>query len=66
AEALAQPAPVLVVAHGGTLYALAALLGVPVDLGLLGNAQPLRFDRSGPTWAVTPLLRHADGDAALA
>ena len=66
AEALAQPAPVLVVAHGGTLYALAALLGVPVDLGLLGNAQPLRFDRSGPTWAVTPLSRHADGDAALA
>ena len=63
---LRQPAPVLVVAHGGTLYALAALLGVPVDLGLLGNAQPLRFERRGPTWAVTPLLRHADGDAALA
>ena len=56
----------LVVAHGGTLYALAALLGVPVDLGLLGNAQPLRFERRGPTWAVTPLLRHADGDSALA
>ena len=65
-EALAQPAPVLVVAHGGTLYALAALIGVPIDLGLLGNAQPLRFSRSGPTWAVTPLLRHADGDSALA
>lgn len=65
-EALAQPAPVLVVAHGGTLYALAALIGVPIDLGLLGNAQPLRFSRSGLTWAVTPLLRHADGDSALA
>jgi len=66
--ALRQPAPVLVVAHGGTLYALAALLGVPVDFKLLGNAQPLRFERSGPTWAVTPLLRHADtdGEAALA
>ncbi|WP_295987678.1 histidine phosphatase family protein [uncultured Variovorax sp.] len=63
---LQLPAPVLVVAHGGTLYALAALLGVPVDLSLLGNAQPLRFERRGPTWAVTPLLRHADGDAALA
>jgi len=63
---LRLPAPVLVVAHGGTLYALAALLGVPVDLGLLGNAQPLRFERRGPTWAVTPLLRHADGDSALA
>lgn len=64
--ALAEPAPVLVVAHGGSLYVLAALLGVPVDLGLLGNAQPLRFARQGPTWTVTPLLRQADGDAALA
>ena len=64
--ALKQPAPVLVVAHGGTLYALAALLGVPIDFELLGNAQPLRFERNGPTWAITPLLRHADGEAALA
>jgi len=64
--ALEQPAPVLVVAHGGTLYALAALLGVPIDTNVLGNAQPLRFARSGPTWAITPLLRHADGGAALA
>lgn len=64
--ALRQPAPVLVVAHGGTLYVLAALLGVPVDFTVLGNAQPLRFQRTGPTWAVTPLLRHADGEASLA
>jgi len=64
--ALRQPAPVLVVAHGGTLYALAALLGVPIDANVLGNAQPLRFARSGPTWGLTPLLRHADGGAALA
>ena len=64
--ALKQPAPVLVVAHGGTLYALAALLGVPIDVTVLGNAQPLRFSRSGPTWAITPLLRHAGGEAALA
>jgi probable phosphoglycerate mutase len=64
--ALRQPGPVLVVAHGGTLYALAALLGVPIDFELLGNAQPLRFERGDPTWAVTPLLRHADGGAALA
>jgi glucosyl-3-phosphoglycerate phosphatase len=64
--ALKQPAPVLVVAHGGTLYALAALLGVPIDVTVLGNAQPLRFSRSGLTWAVTPLLRHAGGEAALA
>ncbi|SFP49916.1 histidine phosphatase family protein [Variovorax sp. 770b2] len=66
--ALKQPAPVLVVAHGGTLYALAALLGVPIDVTVLGNAQPLRFSRArnGLAWAVTPLLRHAGGEAALA
>jgi hypothetical protein len=57
---------VLVVAHGGTLYVLAALLGVPVDVAIMGNAQPLRFERSGPTWAVTPLLRHADNDGGAA
>jgi len=56
-----------VVAHGGTLYALAALLGVPIDFELLGNAQPLRFERSGAAWGITPLLRHADdGGSALA
>ena len=61
----AQPAPVLVVAHGGTLYALAALLGVAVDASIFGNAQPLRFSRAGPTWAVTPLQqRQADGGGA--
>ena len=64
--ALQQPGPVLVVAHGGTLFVLAALLGVRIDFELLGNAQPLRFDRSGSAWAVTPLLQHADGGAALA
>jgi broad specificity phosphatase PhoE len=64
--ALRQPAPVLVVAHGGTLYVLAALLGVPVDVAIMGNAQPLRFERSGPTWAVTPLLRQQDNDGTAA
>jgi broad specificity phosphatase PhoE len=66
--ALRQPAPVLVVAHGGTLYVLAALLGVPVDAGVMGNAQPLRFARTEAGWGVTPLLGQADtdGSAALA
>jgi len=64
--ALAQPAPVLVVAHGGSLYVLAALLGVPIDMGLLGNAQPLRFERQGNAWGVTPLLQQVDGGAAIA
>jgi broad specificity phosphatase PhoE len=66
AEALAHPAPVLVVAHGGSLYVLAALLGVAIDMRVLGNAQPLRFERSGPTWGVKSLLQHVDGGAAVA
>jgi len=64
--ALAHPAPVLVVAHGGSLFVLAALLAVPIDIGVLGNAQPLRFERIGPTWGVRPLLHHVDGGAAVA
>jgi glucosyl-3-phosphoglycerate phosphatase len=55
AWALAQPGPVLVVAHGGTLYVLAGLLGVPLTAALLANAQPLRFERSAAGWAVQPL-----------
>ncbi len=64
--ALAHPAPVLVVAHGGSLHVLAALLGVPSDLGVLGNAQPLRFERNGPTWRVSPLLKNVDGGSSVA
>jgi probable phosphoglycerate mutase len=66
AQALARPGPVLIVAHGGTLYALAALVGVPVDMKVLGNAQPLRFDHDGAIWRMTPLMQPADGGAALA
>lgn len=65
-HALTHPGPVLLVAHGGTLYALAALLGVPVDLSVLGNAQPLRFERSGTIWRMTPLMQQVEGGAALA
>jgi glucosyl-3-phosphoglycerate phosphatase len=64
--ALAHPAPVLVVAHGGSLYVLAALLGVAFDAGVMGNAQPLRFDRRAGAWRVTALLSSADEGAALA
>lgn len=55
ADAVAHPAPVLVVAHGGTLHVLAAALRVAADASLLANAQPLRFDRDGEGWRVTPL-----------
>ena len=63
-DGLSDPAPVLVVAHGGSLYVLAALLGVSIDLSVLGNAQPLRFERSGSTWRATPLLTQHDHEGA--
>ncbi|MDM0087039.1 MULTISPECIES: histidine phosphatase family protein [unclassified Variovorax] len=66
ADALAQPAPVLVVAHGGTLYVLAALLGVAIEPAILGNAQPLRFERVDGRWQVKPLLARTGDAAALA
>ena len=56
--ALAHATPTLVVAHGGTLYVLMALLKLELRLPLLGNAQPLLFQRRDGqigTWAVTPL-----------
>ncbi|HVR49800.1 MAG TPA: histidine phosphatase family protein [Pseudorhodoferax sp.] len=64
AEAVAHPAPVVVVAHGGTLHVLACALGVVLDAGLLANATPLRFDRAGEGWAVTRLGTAAAVDAA--
>jgi probable phosphoglycerate mutase len=64
--ALAQPGPVLVVAHGGTLYVLAALLGVTIEPAILGNAQPLRFERVDGRWQVKPLLARTSDAAALA
>ncbi|MEJ8851419.1 histidine phosphatase family protein [Variovorax rhizosphaerae] len=66
AAALAQPAPVLVVAHGGSLFVLAALLGVKIDLSILGNAQPLRFERIGPTWSIRALQAKGDAESAIA
>lgn len=67
-RALALPGPVLVVAHGGSLFALAAMLGVPMDMKLLGNAQPLRFVKSGTIWKIESLVQQqaVDGGAALA
>lgn len=54
-EALSRPGPVLVVAHGGTLYVLAAILGVSVTTQLLANAHPLRFERQTLGWQAQPL-----------
>ena len=55
AHALADTAPVLVIAHGGTLHVLAALLGIPVTPSLLANAQPLRFERQTQGWSAIAL-----------
>ena len=70
-DALAYPAPVLVVAHGGTLYALATMLGIEVESPrqLLGNALPLCFQRSGSIWLPHQLLQYeadANQGAAIA
>ena len=48
-------APVLIVAHGGTLHALAALLHVPLGQSLLMNALPLRFERKAAGWIAAAL-----------
>ena len=56
--ALTHAVPTLVVAHGGTLYVLMALLKLELSLHLIGNAQPLLFQRRDGevgAWTVTPL-----------
>ena len=56
--ALTHREPTLVVAHGGTLYVLLALLKLELSLQLLGNAQPLLFQRRDGdvgAWTVTQL-----------
>ena len=56
--ALTHAAPTLVVAHGGTLYVLMALLKLELRLHLIGNAQPLLFQRRDGQvgeWTVAPL-----------
>ena len=65
ADALGHPAPVVVVAHGGSLHVLAGALGVALNAPLLANAQPLRFDRAGTGWAVTRLGSAAVPGATL-
>jgi probable phosphoglycerate mutase len=60
AFALGHEAPTLVVAHGGLLYVLAGLFGVPLEASLLGNAHPLRFERAAGRWRATPLAAPAD------
>lgn len=65
-HALAHPAPVLVVAHGGILYVLAGLLNVSLDAQALGNAHPLRFERADGRWRALPLAAGSDAGLNLA
>jgi probable phosphoglycerate mutase len=51
----------LIVAHGGTLYVLAAGLGVRLEVEHMHNASPLAFRRVGATWQVEPLGPRVDG-----
>lgn len=62
--ALADPAAVLIVAHGGTLHVLAAMLGVAADTPMLGNGLALRFSREGGRWTAAPLGEPGDRQAA--
>jgi glucosyl-3-phosphoglycerate phosphatase len=62
--ALTHAAPTLVVAHGGTLYVLMALLKLELRLQLIGNAQPLLFERREGNWAVSA-LGGSSGEASL-
>ncbi len=59
-DALSRPAPVLVVAHGGTLHALVALLGLEPAAAWFSNALALRFDRQDAAWRATPLAPTTD------
>lgn len=54
-EALATRNLTALVAHGGTLYVLAASLGLELENTDYANATPLLIQRSGPAWKVTRL-----------
>lgn len=45
----------LLVAHGGTLYVLASVLGVDVAAASLANATPLGFYRQAGKWCIETL-----------
>ena len=52
----------LVVAHGGTLYVLAAALGVLLEVEHMHNANPLLFEQLDRAWRVTPLIATPRGE----
>jgi glucosyl-3-phosphoglycerate phosphatase len=54
-EALKPAAFSALVAHGGTLYVLAASLGLELETADYANCTPLLVERSGRSWRVTRL-----------
>jgi probable phosphoglycerate mutase len=52
ARILAQPGPLLIVAHGGVFRAIRALLDAP-ESGFTANAQPLLCEPVGIVWRIT-------------
>ena len=54
-EALAPGELTVLVAHGGTLYVLAASLGLELDNTAYANATPLLVERAGSGWKATRL-----------
>lgn len=54
-QALAPPESTALVAHGGTLYVLAASLGLDLDNEAYANATPLLIERAGSGWKATRL-----------
>lgn len=54
--ALTGEGPAVMVAHGGIFHALSRLLGVAGgDVGVIGNAVPVRFRPAAGGWTVTPV-----------
>lgn len=59
-EALESDESTLLIAHGGTLYALAYSLGVEVHQDMIGNATPLVFTRGAAGWKAEHLAANDD------
>jgi broad specificity phosphatase PhoE len=55
----------LLVAHGGTLYVLASVLGVDVAEASLANATPLGFYRQAGSWRIETLQPTGNEEATL-
>jgi probable phosphoglycerate mutase len=52
ARVLAQPGPLLVVAHGGVFRALRGILGLPIQGGASPNAAPMLCEPTLTGWRI--------------